>query len=166
MSSIHIRPIPRPRKVCNTPIETYINPDVGSVLYKLLNPNPVKYFVYKFTPLVHADIYFTDLEDHGEDSTKSRELHAAHPYVPSPPIPKRSWSVPNRRDHIPVSLVVTASGKVRCHIRPSMADLYGNRCYHKPSIDVRLNACKDFGYPHEVLLDVLEKHENRLAENY
>jgi hypothetical protein len=130
---------------------------------RLLNPTPAPSWSYTFTPIVHSELYFECLEANGEDSTRARKLHNECPYVPPEPLPpKNKWELPKYRDWVPVTLEVTAKGKVRCHIKPGMADLYNSPCHHKPSIETRLKACRDFGYPTEVLLDVLKKHEKRI----
>ncbi len=131
---------------------------------KLLTKVPSEPWRYTFTPLVHSDIYFDELELRGEDTTRMRKLHEECPYVPPEPIPpKKKWDIPQYLDWVPVKLTVTPSGKVKCHIKPAMADLYKSPCHRKPSIEARIKACKDFGYPDEVLLDVLAKHEKRVA---
>ena len=160
-----LRPVPRVHnKTRPKPVITHV-PDENSLLSRLLAPPqpsvPAKYVFY---PIVHSENYFRDLESHGIDSTRMRQLHAEKPYVPPPPPPpKRQLNLPKYRDWVPVTLEVTESGKVRCHIRPAMADLYASPCHHKPSIEARLKACRDFGYPPDILLDILDKHEKRLA---
>jgi len=113
---------------------------------------------------MHPDLYFADLESHGMDSTRLRALHKETP--PSEPHvikPKKVWPVPKYADMMPVTLEVR-KGKVRVKIMSKMADLYEkNKKGHKASIEERVLAARDFGYPDEVLLDMIKKHEKRLA---
>ena len=151
-----------------TPVQSSVfsEPPPGSRIHRIMNAHTVTKNIkhYKFRPVMHPDLYYADLESHGMDSTKLRALHKERP--PSePPIihPKIVWPVPEFADTIPVTMEVK-KGRVRVRIRPGMFDLYQkNKKGHKASIEERVLACRDFGYPNEVLIDMMQKHEKRLA---
>ena len=138
----------------------------GSRVHALLAKRPDPEPDHDFVPLMHPDLYFYYLEQLGEDTTRTRQLHARNPAPPPIPIPpKVRYPVPEYVDHVPVTLEVSKSGRVRCRIHTKMLDMYEKmqKTHKMPSIEDRIMAAKDFGYPDEVLKDMLVKHEKKEA---
>ena len=119
----------------------------------------------KFVPVAHPDLYYRDLELHGMDSTRLRKLHEENPVPVDVPIQtKPPLNIPEFADFIPTELHVKKNGAVKVQMHTKMAELYEKyKQGKKPSIEERVLACKDFGYPDEVLKSMIVKHEKRLA---
>jgi len=119
----------------------------------------------QFVPIMHSDLYFRDLERAGQDTALTRHLHSKFPILECIPLaPKIKLPIPDFADYIPVELKVV-NGRVRCILHTGMLNLYEKmqKTHKKPSIEERLMAAKDFGYPMEVLKRMLLKHEQAEA---
>jgi len=126
-------------------------------------PRPVE---RHFRPVVNPELYFRDLEKNGTNTTELRRLQAKYETNEEQiEIQKIKYDVPDYLDHIPVHLDVK-KGRVKIRICSEMANLY-DKFYSKgikPKIEERIKALKTFGYPDEVLLDVLKKDEKRVKD--
>jgi hypothetical protein len=118
----------------------------------------------QFVPVMHPDLYFRDLETHGVDTTRLRHLHEENA-LPDETVkkPKKSHPIPPFADHIPVRLTVKKCGSVRVRFCTEMATLHEEFYSHgiKPSLEERIKACRTFGYPDEILCDVIKKDDTR-----
>ena len=133
--------------------------------FVLNNINPIiKSNPVVFKPYIHPDLYFRDLENHKIDTTKLRFLHSENP--PSDPpvvIEKIILPIPKYPDTIPSRLEITKKNRVKVKLYPGMANLYEKyKKGHKASIEERVMACSDFGYPDYILKDMITKHEKTM----
>lgn len=69
--------------------------------------------------------------------------------------------VPDDPHHVRVSLVVSKTGRVRLGFHTRMSALYEQmqRTHKLPTIEERVLAARDFGYPDEALKRMIDKHE-------
>jgi len=158
----NLRPTRMLRKTASTFSCTTLDPD--SRIQKLLFPKPCTFSqAPKFVPLMHPDIYFRDLEVRGLDSSRMRRLHEENPREEDAVVVvKEKLPIPEFADHIRVELEVKKT-KVRVKLHNKMAELYEKyKKGKKPDLAERVVACKDFGYPDEILKSMIVKHEKRL----
>ena len=115
----------------------------------------------QFVPLAHPEPYFRTRELLGEDTTETRRLHAENPPEPPAILKREKMPVPDDPHHVRVSLVVSKSGRVRLGLHTRMSALYEQmqRTHKMPSIEERVLAARDFGYPDEALRRMIDKHE-------
>jgi len=150
-----------PRGPFTLPHHTELNSTLERLLYPVQNTSPST----KFVPLVNPESYYRDLEMRGLDSSRMRRLHEENPREPEDVLqPKEKYDIPEFADYVRTSLEVKKS-KVRVKFHTKMADLYEKyKKGKKPDIAERVIACKDFGYPDEVLKSMIEKNEKRLEQ--
>jgi len=125
----------------------------------------VLYKPREYVPVCNSELYFTDLERNGTDTTELRRLQAEYEAKnpPEEPIMKKSVQVSSDPSFVPVRLNIGKNGKIKIKICPEMADLH-EKYYSKgikPKIEERIKALKTFGYPDEVLLSVIADDEKR-----
>jgi len=155
--ALPIRPIPRRRMVWTNHCQSGGLPPNIQKLFE----NPI--FTYKprrYVPVSNPELYFADLERNGNDTTELRKLQdeAEARYPQEVHEPKKKYNVPDDPTHVPVRIDVTKNGRVKVRICHEMATLY-EKFYSKaikPKIEEQIKALKSFGYPDEVLLQVLE----------
>ena len=154
---------PTTKRVCK-PKPTIITQDTR--VWKLLNTPNAVLRPKKFTPLIHPDLYFLYLEDNGIDSKPARILHATHPPAAQPDvIVKRVLPIPANIDDVYTETIVKKNGEVVTQVCDKMSKMY-KEFYAKgikPPLDVRVRACKSFGYPNDILLDMIAKEAKRMA---
>lgn len=145
----------------NQTFSTILGIPLDSRVYKLISGRFHQIPIRKFSPYVHPELYFRDLENHGQDTTNLRQLHEMRP--PLQPLPiavKKQYLIPQYGDHIQMVLKVR-KGHVHVQLKNAMAILCEKKT--KMPIEERVRACKEFGYPDEVLLDMMAKQEARDA---
>ena len=152
-----IRPTPRPRFYATI---SHSTERVLEILKKTtVSPKP-----RKFVPVMHPDLYFRDLEARGVDTTRLRKLQEEN-VLPEETVKKtkKPLAIPSFADDIPVRLSTKKDGTVKVHICTEMATLY-EKFYSrgiKPSLEQRIKACRTFGYPDEILCDIIKKDDAR-----
>ena len=115
----------------------------------------------RFVPLAHPEPYFRTRDLLGEDTTETRRLHAENPPEPPAVLKREKMPVPDDPHHVRVSLVVSKTGRVRLGFHTRMSALYEQmqRTHKLPTIEERVLAARDFGYPDEALKRMIDKHE-------
>ena len=154
------------RMLSRTPVPTLnvYSTETDSRLYKLLFPKPCTFSqAPKFVPLMHPELYYRDLEARGLDSSRMRRLHEENPREPEAEVvQKQKLPIPEFADFVRTELEVKKN-KVRVRLHTKMAELYEKyKKGKKPDLAERVVACKDFGYPDEILKSMIVKHEKRL----
>ena len=118
------------------------NRDVPVFIKKLMEPS---HSAYKFVPYWNPPDYLRDLRASGSDTTELEKLYNENPpenHVLYPPKPKMNINF------APVQ---------------ALYDRYAKQG-KMPPIDERLQALNAAGYPEEVLLDVMKKHDKRIKD--
>ena len=127
----------------------------------------------KFIPVMYWKNYLLDLERSGTSAEivdRIRKEHEEwmrdHPVVESI-CECKNVNIPNSPDAVVVNITVSKSGKIKTSVEAPMELLYTKYYSNgvRPPIDEHIKALKKFGYPDEVLLKVLKKHQKRVERS-
>jgi len=144
------------------PVPEYLK----NMLYKNQFSKPAKTFVL----VARWKEYLKDLERTGTSDQivgRLRTFHEKWNPIETVEVAVTYHEVPDHADAVVVNLTTTKAGKVKVYIGAPLDDItnqYLSKGTRAP-INEYLKALKRFGYPEEVLLKVLEKHQTREAKS-